>query len=167
MKTIISILTITIALSSCKEVKPSKIGFIKTGELVFKFKGMTEAHNEYKRQALNFEKEQDSLKRKIEELKTEYFSLSSEMQSKSLDRFMNLSNEINSRIEEIQNTLVKLDEQLTTGVLRQVEVAVEEYAKDNNFDLIHGVNNGSILYGNDELNLTEEILKKMNNEFVN
>ena len=58
------------------------------------------------------------------------------------------------------------EEKLLKGVLNQVNAFVEEYAAEEGFDLVLGTTlSGSILYGTTGIDITEQVLQAMNQQY--
>jgi outer membrane protein len=58
------------------------------------------------------------------------------------------------------------DQQLTQGVLNQVNAYIEAYGKKYHYKIIFGANgSGTIVYGTDAIDITDTILKGLNKEY--
>lgn len=56
---------------------------------------------------------------------------------------------------------------LVQGVLNQINDYIKKYAEENNYTLILGTtNDGNLLFGNKGIDVTEDILTELNNEYV-
>ena len=74
-----------------------------------------------------------------------------------------LQQERQARIGQLQVESQKVIDSLIT----KVKDKVKAYGKKNGYSYIYGSNDaGSVLYGKDELNLTEAILTEMNGEYA-
>ena len=57
-------------------------------------------------------------------------------------------------------------QELTQGVLLKINTFIQEFGKKNNYKMIFGTTNeGSVLYGKDADDMTETVLKSLNEEY--
>lgn len=146
--------------------------FVRSGELVYKFKGMQEAQAVYNDKVQVWQANIDTLKgefqRAVEQYQKEAPGLSATQRQTREQELMRQEGQLRQYTQTIQNQVRQEDEGLTGGVLKQINSFVEEYGKDHNYDIIFGTtNDGSILYGQDVLDITQEVLQSLNEAFDN
>jgi Skp family chaperone for outer membrane proteins len=113
-----------------------------------------------------------------EELEAEYNQIITE-QSKTLDslnlllikaqndgdpkQYELLNNEYQLYSEQLSATSDNLSEKLQSQIWAQITQFFTEYGEDHNLDFVFGAaGNGSIMYANKELDVTEEIIVELN-----
>ena len=113
-----------------------------------------------------------------EELEAEYSQIITE-QSKTLDslnlllikaqndgdqkQYELLNNEYQLYSEQLSATSDNLSEKLQSQIWAQITQFFTEYGEDHNLDFVFGAaGNGSIMYANKELDVTEEIIVELN-----
>ena len=61
----------------------------------------------------------------------------------------------------------KIDEQLTLGIMNQVNTSIHDYCKKHSYLLVMGNEiPGNVLYGDEAINITEQVLKKLNKDYL-
>ena len=133
-----------------------KVGYVRTGALLAGYKGMIDANKQ-------FETETKTVYANLDTLRFRYLK---EQKTPSL-RFKSSIEDV-KRYEEA--TLKQLDEhrqELTKNVLIKVNETTKTYGESNNFSVILGATSeGSILYGKTSDDITDAILKKLNEEYA-
>ena len=64
--------------------------------------------------------------------------------------------------DNMKKKLTHDEEKITVEVLKKINVVVSEYGKKNNYIIIFGTTSGNIVYANDAINITEEVLNILN-----
>jgi len=99
-----------------------------------------------------YEKERSSMSKKELELKQELLS--------------NKQQQINNYQQAVQKQLVEEDKKVTQTVINDINDFVKEYGKEKGYKVIFGATgNGTIMYGVESADLTEQVLKQLNAEF--
>ena len=99
-----------------------------------------------------YEKERSGLSTKELELKQQLLS--------------NKQQQINNYQQAVQKQLVEEDKKVTQTVINDINDFVKEYGKKKGYKVIFGATgNGTIMYGEDGADLTEEVLTQLNAEF--
>lgn len=120
---------------------------------------------------------QKDLVTKIREFQEEVISRESEismlktLQTKDPDN-PSINNELSGKIAQYNIYLKEVDKQITayesslmTPVYDAINRAVKEYGEKHGYILIHGAtDSGNILYGDDKINITDEIITYMNDQ---
>ena len=147
-----------------------KIGFVRSSELVYSYKGMSEAHEQQENKTKEYQSNVDTLQmdlqKAINNYNLEFSKLSKEERAEKekmliiqKENFQNYSQNAREAIEKSNTTL-------TEGVLNQINTFVEKYAKDHGYTIIFGTTtSGNILYGEDQIDITEDVLKALNGQY--
>jgi|SRR6185437_4677845 len=147
-----------------------KIAYIKSAALVYGYAGMQEAHNK-------FSLKEDVWKANIDTLKNEYQNALNEFKEdlpklaasekeerekqlyKQKQSFENYKAAIDKKVEDE-------DTKETQAVLGQINSFVADYGKEHGYDLIIGTtNDGNLMYAKASLDITDEVLKALNDNY--
>ncbi|TVZ52651.1 OmpH family outer membrane protein [Dokdonia sp. Hel_I_53] len=147
-----------------------KTGYVDTEELLTEYNELKETKDMFsaKGDAINaelepkiqayqikedlFRKNGPSMARK--EAEKQYAALNAEAQQLQQERQM--------KIGQLQTE----SQGAIDSLIKKVKDKVKSYGQAKGYDFIYGSNDaGSVLYGKDELNLTEEILAELNSEY--
>jgi outer membrane protein len=118
------------------------------------------------------------LKTKYETFKTKYEDAQKQVEAGSLnpDQIKVLENEIGGLQTEIQKqdqeladykqnvqqALLKTQNELFKPVKEKIDKAIEQVAKDNKYNMVLDKNTDTVLYGDRELDITFRVLEKLN-----
>jgi outer membrane protein len=146
----------------------SKIGVVDMDKLVYEFRGMKEATNNYTNKMTDWTKESDSienqLRKYVQDIKMD--SLNGDKKKLNLDkqRFILLRKTYFEFQQKIQEKSQQEDQKMTSGVINQIKSYMEEYAVKNGFELIltntqmqsvgyvrsvHDITHDVLIYSND------------------
>lgn len=148
----------------------SNVGFVRSQELVYQFDGMKEA-------MVKFEQEQNEWIQNIEVLKKDYQNsldiYNQELPNLSKAEIANKENLLQHQYnnvlkytEEMEVALAERENEILEGVLNQVNAFSENFAKESGLDLLITTSvSGTVLYGNETIDYTEELLTSINNQY--
>ena len=160
---------LTLAFFTFKKSEP--IAVVRTGEVLSRFNGMIEAEALLKEKERRYQSELDTLQllyskdlNKLQQLSGNKGSLS--------DR-LNLEKSTESRYQDlvryksvVEEKFEEDKEAITAGALNQVNEFIQKYAEENKIKIVIGANiTGNVLYGEDEIDITEEIIKGLNSSY--
>lgn len=136
-----SILLIQVIYSSFfKGGDVSKIGVVEMDKLVYEFKGMKEATEDYTVKMNKWSSEHDSLENQLKNYLKDIRmdSLNGDDKKLKLDqqKFLILRKAYMEFDESIKEKSQKQDQEMTIGVINQLKSYMKEYAEDNDYDLI-------------------------------
>lgn len=149
----------------------TKIAYIRSNYLVENYEGMKETQKLLESKVNTWDKQVDTLIN-ICVSKKAYIDKNKATLTKI--QVSSLQDEIDLRktqIAKIQDEVEKLKESngndLIQGSLNQINSFLKTYAKEHQIDLIIGVNqSGNLLYGNENLDITEDVLIELNKSFA-
>ena len=146
------------------------IVYVRTQVLIDEYLGTKEAQQILQQKKSVWQSNLDTLKadyhRAISQYNQEYSQLSTKERSKK-EELLQLQNEsLIKYAQSLDQQASKEDEQLTRGILRQIDDYVKQYAEDKGIDFILGTTTtGNILFGDEGLDITDEVLKALNNHY--
>lgn len=147
-----------------------QIAFVQSLELVYGYNGMKDAHNKYKRQLSTWQANIDTLAHRYEVYKKELEQAAhklSKTEKESRERLLaRLKQDLQNYTTVIEEQSREEEKKLTQAVLNQVNSSVQQYAKEKGYDLVFGAEGtGTILYGARALDITEEVLTVLNQQY--
>jgi outer membrane protein len=147
-----------------------KIAYVETDKLLNEYQGMIEAKAAFQVKANQWQANIDTLKSELETaIKTyeaEKNALSQKIQQEREKELGLKQQQLAQYNQSISQQAEQEDEKLTEGVVTQVNAYIKEYGKDSGYKIILGANgSGSIVYGEDAMNITEDVLEGLNEEY--
>lgn len=144
-----------------------RIGVIRSDQLVYEYSGMKEAQDKYKGKREAWELEADSLDREfnaaVGKYKSEEQSLSASRRLERQQELALLQQSLTQHKSNLAEKAAKEDQELTEGVLSQINEFVENYGKEHGYDVVLGTDGtGNILHSDDYLDITDQVLDALN-----
>ncbi|MDW5288974.1 OmpH family outer membrane protein [Formosa sp. PL04] len=165
----ISLLVITlITMASCQESK--KIGFVDNSKLINEYQEKIDVEAKYKAMIEKSSKTIDSLSQSFQAEYQEFQAQASSMpQDKAQERYQQLGQKQQMLQQQIQMTEQQMSaesQQEIDSLISKVRTFVKDYGKTNAYDFILGSNDaGSVMYGKDGDDLTEVLVKALNDTY--
>jgi outer membrane protein len=147
-----------------------KIAYVRSTELVYGYLGMQDAHRTYEEKSNTWKNNTDTLQQKfqrdLDEYKRKGATLSKAEKEKIEQSLTQQKQTIINYMQNVSDQAKKEDEKITQAVLNQVNSFVEEYGKTHGYKMILGTTQeGSLLYGEDGIDITKEILEALNKNY--
>lgn len=152
------------------KLNTKKIAYVRSTELIYNYLGMKEAQRKFQQKSEAWKANVDTLKsdynRTLSKYTVEVASLSKEERQKRENYLNDQQKNLMSYSQAISDNAKQEDDKVTQAVLNQINSFVEEYGKKNNYDIILGTTvSGSLLYGKESIDITEEVLKELNRNY--
>lgn len=147
-----------------------EVAYVRSHDLIYSYEGTKEAMVKFEGQKSQWQGNVDTLKldfqRAISAYNKEYGQLSGEERKTREEMLGNQRQQLEVYAQAIDNKIKEEDSKLMESVLNQVNSFVEGYAKENGYDIILGTTtSGSILYGEERLDVTDEVLEALNGKY--
>jgi outer membrane protein len=161
---LVSLFVSTLLISGYHFVFTAKIGYVRTGEIIQKYKGMIAANKQ-------FEEEMKVVAGNIDTLRNRYLSLKNQpkgkIDSKEWGYKIGIAeNEYMQYEQSAREQLEKRRQELLNSILDGINNRIKKYGGDHNYTLVLGATkDGSILHGKKNDDRTEEILEILNSEY--
>tara|TARA_R110002020_G_scaffold259768_2_gene473746 strand:+ start:90351 stop:90875 length:525 start_codon:yes stop_codon:yes gene_type:complete len=167
MKKAVVLVFVAIFAFSCQK---QKTGFVNTEKIVKDYTEMSAAQDKYTK--LNDEMMGD-LERKAQayQIKVDLYqknvsTMGTAEREKTEQELMGLRQELQQEQQTRSRQLQQESQSAIDTIIKKVKDHVKEYGKNNGYDYIYGQNEaGSVLYGKEENDLTEKVLKELNDSF--
>jgi outer membrane protein len=145
----------------------SKIGYIRSGVLIQEYKGMQNVSAKFDSEVKIVQSNLDTLKTRAERLNERLSNSTNSNEKKQLMmELKTISSDYENYNRKSEQQLEERKSQLGQVVLKEINDYIQKYGKDNGYNYILGTTNeGSVLYGKNEFDLTEIILNELNEKF--
>ncbi len=141
-----------------------KIGFVDLQRVIDSSGEGQRAQEEIKKKAAELEVKAKQMQDDLQALKTDLTNklgmLTPEAKGEKRDEIAKMERDLSRFVQDSQSELRLIEQRALKQLLEEVGKLVVEYGKANNFTLI--LEAGSILYGADTIELTEDIIKQYN-----
>ncbi|MBI5144406.1 MAG: OmpH family outer membrane protein [Candidatus Omnitrophica bacterium] len=140
--------------------KEYKIGYVDLAKVFDEYAKTKESEKALEEKGKTKEAERKKITDEVRKLKDEQALLSEKAKA---EKQKVIDDKIKTLQEFDKNTrdeLIKERNDAIGGIMKDIEKVVADYSKEANYDLI--LNSRTLLYGTQELELTEEILKRLN-----
>ena len=167
MKKLAVVFLTIISLTACQQ---QKIGFVDNSVLINEYQERKDVEANLNTKIEAFKTRTDSLRSAFEleikeaELKARTMSQSAiQTLSQELQQKEQL---LSQRVQFEQQQIAQESQKLNDSIINRVKAFVQDYGKSNNFNFILGSNEaGSVLYGEEASDLTQGILKALNENY--
>ncbi|NAS31606.1 OmpH family outer membrane protein [Flavobacteriaceae bacterium R38] len=158
-----------VSLISCQQEKNA---FIDNSTLINDYQEKKEVEAKFKKKIEAFQKKTDSLSKLFQLEANEFQAEANKLsQQKAQERY----NQLLQKQQFMQQQLGLEEQQIQResqaaidSLVKKVKNFVKDYGKNNGYTYILGSNEaGSVLYGKDEKDITEEVLKTLNEQYKN
>ena len=168
MKKLAVVFLTIISLTACQQ---QKIGFVDNSVLINEYQERKDIEASLNTKIEAFKTRTDSLRSAFEleikeaELKARKMSQSAiQKLSQELQQKEQL---LSQRVQFEQQQIAQESQKLNDSIINRVKAFVQDYGKSNNFNFILGSNEaGSVLYGEEASDLTQDILKALNENYT-
>lgn len=159
---------ITIILSGClfTSCSSDKTVFVDMTKVVYSYDGMKEAHLEYQALEEKFKEENFQYKLKLDSLKSAFEETKNEeIRNVYMQRFHYLTSKNNLNKQGQTDILAAKNNEFGIEVLNQIKAYTQVFAKENEFTYVLGMKDEGILYGAENLDVTEDLIVFLNKKY--
>jgi len=166
------LLSLTLAaISLIDSIGGDKIAYVRSSDLVYGYVGMKTAQNGYQEKAkawqFNVDKLQKEYQTAANKFSAEFEGLTDAQKDRGRAILARQQEDLMGYSKALQTKANEEDEKITQSVLNQINSFVEEYGDRNGYEIILGTTlSGSLLYGDDAIDITDEVLKALNKTYV-
>jgi outer membrane protein len=167
MKKLVVLFTTVLLFASCTQ---AKIGYVDVEELMKEYDATKDVEASLKAEQEEMGKSLDSLSAAFQTKVKAYYQKANRMSAKARqtkeEELQQEQQAIQGRQQQIQQALNQKSQIEIKKITNSVDSLVNAYALTNKFNLILGTQgNGTVMYGDDQINLTETILDILNAEY--
>lgn len=159
-------LVLVMLLASAAGAAELKIGYVDLQRALNESDAGKQAKEKFKAQV---DKLQNELKKKKDQLDAMKEQLEKKSSVMKEDEARNLEKDYQRKLRDFerdykdsQGELQQKDNELTVSLLKELQVVIEAFGKQNGYSLILEQSSSSVLYGSPEFDLTEQIIARYN-----
>ncbi|MBN2613776.1 MAG: OmpH family outer membrane protein [Bacteroidales bacterium] len=147
-----------------------KVVYVDNGVLMTKYEGMKDARKEYEKKAAVWQANADTLvsewEKELKSYEKERIRMSAKERELKEQLLSNKQQQISQYREAVQMKAREEEQKMTQTVLNEVNDYLKEYGKKRGYTFILGATGvGNIVYANEARNITEEIIKGLNEQY--
>ncbi|MEN7551263.1 OmpH family outer membrane protein [Rapidithrix thailandica] len=148
-----------------------KMAYVDSNQLLNGYQGMIDARAAYQQKTVTWQANIDTLTQEIHKKLQDYEKNVARMSKKEKELSQELlktkQQQLGQYQEAIRQKAQAEDQKLTESVINEVNAYLAEYGKKQNYQIILAATNaGNIVYAEEMLNITEEVLKGLNKNYV-
>lgn len=167
MKKIIAIGALAISLVSCNQ---EKTAYVDTQKVIQDYQEMKDVEAKFvaKRDSLSqlLSGPQQEFQKDVQEFQQKAKSMSQSQLQKKQHELQQKSQQLQQRQQMIGQQLQNESGKAIDSVVEKVKDFVADYGKENGYTYIFGSNeSANIMYAKEGLDITDEVLKELNNEY--
>ena len=149
-----------------------EIGYVRTGVVVEKYKGMIDSKRNLEKKMQQWEASVDTMsfnyQKSLGSFNDHFNTLSKQERIARKNILEAQSNNMQLYISSIEKKAINENQKLTQGILDQINNYIKKFSEQHKYDLILGVTtNGNIMYGAEGIDVTDEIVEGLNKEYSN
>ncbi len=169
MKKILTLLVLVVVFSSC--TKETKIAYVDVEELMKEYKGTKEAEATMKVTSEKLQKELDSLisgwQNKARIYQENSKGLSAKVRAEKEQLLMQQQQQINQRQQTVQQQVQTEGQKSLETLSKEINDFVKNYAKEKGYNFVLGTtaSNGTVMYGEEKADITDDVLVQLNKSF--
>lgn len=167
MKKLFLVILVAAGLTSCNE---QKTAYVDTTKLIQEYSEMKEVEAKFTTKSDRVKTELDSLARgfqqEVQEYQQNMGSLSTTQRQETEEKLMRKQQAIQQQQQQMGNQLRQESDVVIDSIVNKVKEYVKDYGKENGYTYIFGSNeSANIMYAKEGLDITEEILEKLNSGY--
>ncbi len=152
--------------------KQEKTGFVDITKMVEEYQEMKDVESAFKAKGEKFAQRRDSISRAFQMEEQDFQAKARSMsQAKAQKEYQVLAQKgqiLGQQLQAEQQKIQQEGQAKIDSVITKVKDFIKDYGKTNGFTYILGSNEaGSVLYGKEESDLTESLLKALNDNYTN
>lgn len=151
--------------------KGDQMVYVDAQKLVNRYEGMKQARKELETKIKIWQANLDSLHSEAEKRINEYAKAGPSLSAKERQLMEELIRSKQQQYDSYQQAITEKikgeDQELSSKVLSSVNDFIKRYGKEKNYTIIMAATQyGNIVFAKDELDITDEVLKGLNDEFA-
>jgi len=167
IKNVIIIAVVAVMSSSCNQ---TKIGYMDVEKVMTEYQGTKDLEIQLKEKQQVLGKSLDSLSGLFQQKVQNYYSKASKMSAKKrqeMEAALQLEQQLlQGKQQEATQLLQRKGIEDTAVITQLLDSLVTVYANKNGYNLVMGTTGkGTVMYGDDSLNVTDDLLEIMNSQY--
>ena len=168
MKKLAGFIALIILMASCTQVK---VAYVDVEEIIKEYEGSKKAEAEMKAQSETMANQLDQLagpfQQKVQDYQRNAQSMSASARQEKEQELMQEQQMIQQRQQLAQQQVQAEGQKMIDQINEEIEDFVASYAKSNGFTFVLGTSEQtkSVLYGDESMNITEQVIDALNAEY--
>jgi outer membrane protein len=172
-KSLIALGSLIIMISALYAAKEQKIGFVNTEYIIKNYRTASDAQRAFETELSKYKRNADSLKTAYEsaqaELESQKLMLSEPAKSAKLIEIGQFKRAYDDYLASVWGTGGKIEQknrELITPIVQKIQGVVEQIAAKDGYSLILDASESKIVYAQNGLDLTDQVLDELNKEYA-
>ena len=172
LKSITLALLVILVLSASFVLRDSKpsIAYVKSQQLIYSYDGTKDAQAKFSKQKNEWQANVQTLRSEFQQAVKAFEEGQAKMtkaeRQQRRSALVSQEQQLMQYSKTIEDKIAQTDKDIMQGVLNQINSFTATYAIENGYDLILGTTeSGTVLYGKEALDITDQLLVALNNEF--
>lgn len=166
MKKILAV-AVVLLLGSCQQ---NKIGFVDYANLMDGYQRKKDLEANYQLKAETYSRKRDSISQvfqlEAQGLQTRTKGMSQEMAQEEFSVLQQRGQLIGQQLQQEEQLMQQMGQRNMDSLIMDVKARIQVYGKENGYDyILAGGDGGSVLYGQEAQDITEALLKLLNEEY--
>lgn len=158
-------LALALMATGTAEAQTLKIGYINSQQILANAPGAAEANEQFQQDLQSYEAEakqlQDELVRMQQQLEQQALTLSPEAKRNREQAIQQKAQEAQQRMQQLDAQANRRRQELVQPVMDQISQVIEQIREEGNYSLILDVAAGSIIAADPALDLTDEVIRRL------
>lgn len=164
------ILALVVAVAWLYLERSPRIAFVQTGHLLTNYQGFKDASQAYRQKSSVWQANMDTLARELNVLKEQYEenkkSFSTREKELTTTLIQTRQQQLDQYRQGISQKAAQEDQEMTGRVVQEINAFLKEYGEKHHYKIIFGATEmGNIVYAEDAIDLTEEVLDALNRRY--
>lgn len=142
-----------------------RIAYINSQQILEQAPGAKEAEEQFNRDMARYRAEVEQLGKELEQLINQYqqqqLTLSPEAKSNREEQIRMKQQSYNQRVQELDQQAGQRQAELVQPIMDQINTVIEAIRAEGSYSLIFDVTAGSILAADQSLDLTDEVIRRL------
>ena len=146
----------------------ARLGFVDVQKVLVRSTAGVAARDQLERERSTMQKDVDVRRTEVEKLREELekkgLVLSADAKREKEETLQRKVRDLRRLADDLQKELERKEQAMTQRLLQELSVLIERFGKDNGYLLIVEKRSGGVVYGDDEADITERIIKVYDQE---
>ncbi|MDD5495683.1 MAG: OmpH family outer membrane protein [Candidatus Omnitrophica bacterium] len=157
---IFTLTSLMVALPGISQAKEYKMAYVDLAKVFDEYKKTKEAEKSLADKGKVKEEERKKLVDEVRKMKDEQAFLSEKAKAEKQTAIDDRITKLQDFDRKTREELMKERNDMLGGILKDIEKVVSDYSKENGYDMV--LNSRMLLYGKEDLDVTNDVLKKLN-----
>ncbi|MBI4012687.1 MAG: OmpH family outer membrane protein [Candidatus Rokubacteria bacterium] len=168
LSTTVGIVMVALLLAAGVEAAGTKIAFVDVQKVLVRSVAGVGAREQLEREKVTMQKDVDTRRAEVEKLREELdkkgLVLSADAKREKEETLQRKVRDLRRLVDDFQKELERKEQGLTQRILQDLSGLIERFGKDRGYLLILEKRGASVIYGDAEADVTEEIIKVYDQE---